>query len=198
VTVGRADHYPVELERDVETIGGGLVHLRPIRPTDDGHLTEFHERLSPQSVYRRFFFVHPKLTAAEIDRFTHVDYQDRLALIVEHDGQLIAVGRYERIAGTTEAEVAFVVDDRYQHQGIATILLEDLADSAWKHGVETFVAQTLVENRDMLDVFAGSGFPVSTTTEYGTVNVRFSIRSDEAYRTARALRHPQLGGSGAV
>jgi GNAT superfamily N-acetyltransferase len=189
-----ADPYPVELERDVETIGGGLVHLRPIRPTDDGHLTDFHERLSPQSVYRRFFFVHPRLTAAEIDRFTHVDYRDRLALIVEHGGQLIAVGRYERIAGTTEAEVAFVVDDRYQHRGIATILLEELADSAWKHGIETFVAQTLIENRDMLDVFAGSGFPVSTTTEYGTVSVRFSIRNDEAYRSVRALRHPPVDG----
>jgi GNAT superfamily N-acetyltransferase len=192
VTDRPADPYPVALERDVETIGGGLVHLRPIRPTDDGPLTDFHERLSPQSVYRRFFFVHPRLTAAEIDRFTHVDYQDRLALIVEHGGQLIAVGRYERIAGTTEAEVAFVVDDRYQHRGIATILLEELADAAWMHGVETFVAQTLVENRDMLDVFAGSGFPISTTTEYGTVSVRFSIRSDAAYRTVRARRHPQV------
>ena len=188
------DHYPAELERDVETIGGGLVHLRPIRPTDDGPLTDFHQRLSPQSVYRRFFFVHPRLTAAEIDRFTHVDYRDRLALIVEHGGQLIAVGRYERIAGTTEAEVAFVVDDRYQHRGIATILLEELADWGWKHGVEAFVAQTLVDNRDMLDVFAGSGFAVSTTTEYGTVSVRFSIQSDEAYRTARTLRHPQVDG----
>jgi GNAT superfamily N-acetyltransferase len=86
--------------------------------------------------------------------------------------------------------VAFVVDDRYQHRGIATILLEELADAAWKQGVETFMAQTLVENRDMLDVFAGSGFPVSTTSEYGTVDVRFSIRSDEAYRAARSIRHP--------
>jgi GNAT superfamily N-acetyltransferase len=197
VTAGSADHYPVELECDVETIGGDLVHLRPIRPTDDGGLTEFHARLSPQSVYRRFFFVHPRLTAAEIDRFTHVDYRDRLALIVEHGGQLIAVGRYERMAGAAEAEVAFVVDDRYQHQGLATILLEQLADSARKQGVETFVAQTLAENRDMLDVFAGSGFAVSTTTEYGTVSVRFSIRSDDAYRSARALRHPQVGGRGA-
>jgi GNAT superfamily N-acetyltransferase len=198
VTGGPADHYPAELERDVETIGGGLVHLRPIRPTDSGHLTEFHERLSPQSVYRRFFFVHPRLTSAEIDRFTHVDYQDRLALIVEHGGQLIAVGRYERMAGTTEAEVAFVVDDRYHHQGIATILLEELADSAWKHGVETFVAETLAENRAMLDVFAGSGFPVSSTTEYGTVSVRFSIRSDTAYRAARASRRPGVDVRGTV
>jgi GNAT superfamily N-acetyltransferase len=190
VTVGPADQYPVERERDIETIDGGLLHLRPIRPTDDVHLKEFHERLSPQSVYRRFFFVHPRLTGAEIDRFTHVDYQDRLALIVEHGGQLIAVGRYERIAGTTEAEVAFVVDERYQRQGIATILLEELAESAWKYGVKTFVAQTLVENRDMLDVFAGSGFLVNTTSEYGTVSVRFSIRSDDAYRAARAIRHP--------
>ena len=49
----QAGRYPSELVGDVETIGGLTVHLRPICPDDDGRLREFHERLSPQSVYRR-------------------------------------------------------------------------------------------------------------------------------------------------
>jgi GNAT superfamily N-acetyltransferase len=183
------DCYPRALAGDVETMAGTTVHLRPIRPDDGGRLTQFHEGLSPQSVYRRFFFTHPRLSAAETERFTHVDYVDRLALVAEHDDRLVAVGRYERIPGTAEAEVAFIVADEFQHQGIGTILLERLAGAAWKNGIEVFAAQTLSENRDMLEVFMKSGFHVTTSTEFGTVSVRFPIRPNDTYRSAYAGRH---------
>ncbi|MGD0312578.1 MAG: GNAT family N-acetyltransferase [Acidimicrobiales bacterium] len=193
------DRYPLDLAGDVETMTGDIVHLRPIRPDDGDGLTQFHEGLSAQSVYRRFFFTHPRLSAAETDRFTHVDYLDRLALVAEHHDRLVAVGRYERIPGTAEAEVAFVVADEFQHQGIGTILLERLAGAAWQNGIEAFSAQTLSENRDMLEVFMKSGFHVTTGTEYGTVSVRFPIRPDDAYRSAYAGRHhgtpPGRGGA---
>jgi GNAT superfamily N-acetyltransferase len=186
---GGVGRYPLELVDDVETTAGVTVHLRPIRPDDGCHLTEFHESLSPQSVYRRFFFMHPRLSAAETEKFTHVDYVDRLALVAEHGGRLVAVGRYERIPGTADAEVAFVVADDFQHQGIGTILLERLAGAAWKNGIEAFVAQTLSENRDMLEVFMRSGFHVTSTTDHGTVSVRFPIQPGDAYRLAYAGRH---------
>ena len=185
----RADGYPFELVCDVETMAGIPVHIRPIRPDDGVRLTEFHEQLSPQSVYRRFFFMHPRLSAAETERFTHVDYADRLALVAEREDRLVAVGRYDRIPGTTEAEVAFVVADDLQHQGIGTILLERLADAALKNGIEVFVAQTLSENHDMLEVFMRSGFHVTSTSDCGTVSVRFPIRPDDSYRLACAGRH---------
>ncbi len=185
-------HYPFELVDAAETTTGITVHLRPIRPDDDCVLTEFHENLSPESIYRRFFFMHPKLSVAETKKFTHVDYVDRLALVAEHDDRLVAVGRYERIPGTADAEVAFVVADEFQHQGIGTILLERLAGAAWGNGITAFVAQTLSENGDMLEVFSGSGFHVTTTTEYGTVNIRFPIQPDDAYRLAFAGRHQGL------
>ena len=72
----------------------------PFAPYDGRLLNEFHENLSLQSVYRRFFFLHPRLSAAETERFTHVDYVDRLALVAEHGDRLVAVGRYERIPRT--------------------------------------------------------------------------------------------------
>lgn len=185
----RADRYPFELVCEVETMAGTSVHIRPIRPDDGTRLTEFHEHLSPQSVYRRFFFMHPRLSLAETERFTHVDYVDRLALVAEQEDRLVAVGRYERIPGTTEAEVAFVVADEFQHQGVGTILLERLASAALKNGIEVFIAETLSENHDMLEVFIRSGFHVTSTTEYGTVSVRFPIQPDDAYQLACAGRH---------
>lgn len=185
---GQVGRYPAELVRDLETRDGKVVHLRPIQPEDDERLMEFHEHLSLRSVYRRFFFVHPKLSAVETEHFTHVDYVNRLALVIEHDGRVVGVGRYDRTAGTTDAEVAFVVADEFQHHGLGTILLEHLAVAALENGITAFVAETLAENRDMLGVFMNSGFHVTSSRDYGTVSLRFSIEPDDAYRSARALR----------
>lgn len=194
----QAAPYPTELECGARTMNGSAFHLRPIRPDDGARLTEFHEHLSPQSIYRRYLFMHRTLSTTEVERFTHTDNVDRLALVAEYVDRLVAVGRYERLSGTAEAEVAFVVADEFQHLGIGTIRLEQLAAAALKHGIKAFVAQTLAENRDMIDVFMKSGFHVTSSREYGTVNVRFPIEPDDAYRSACADRHhaeyPLRGG----
>jgi GNAT superfamily N-acetyltransferase len=180
-----APPYPSELECEVITRDGGSVHLRPIRPEDAAALVTFHRGLSRRSVYRRYFFMHTELSADEVTQFTCVDYVDRVALVVLDGEQLIGIGRYNRTPGTTEAEVAFVVADAYQHRGLATHLLERLADAAWSHGITTFVALVLVENRDMLDVFMHAGYPVDTDLEGGTLDLRFSIAPTAATRSAR-------------
>jgi GNAT superfamily N-acetyltransferase len=143
-------------------------------------MVAFHSHLSPHSCYLRFFTYHPTLSASEVERFTCVDYQDRLALVAEIDDQLIAVGRYDRHVGTTEAEVAFVVADAFQHHGIGSLLLDELAQAARDKGIITFLADTLRENHTMLDVFRHSGFPVTTKTEYDTVALRFPIANGAA------------------
>jgi GNAT superfamily N-acetyltransferase len=185
---GLAPRYPVELAVDVTTNSGATVHMRPIRPDDAAGLVEFHHGLSPDSVYRRFFSVHPTLSDVEVARFTCVDYVERSALVAQDRDQLVAVGRYDRTPGTTEAEVAFIVADDYQHQGIGPILLEHLATAAWRNGIKTFVASTMADNREMLHVFADSGFQVSRVLEAGIIDVRFSIEPDEAYLAACAAR----------
>lgn len=173
----------------VMTRTGEAVHVRPIQPGDSARLAQFHQHLSLRSAYRRFFFVHPVLSAAEVERFTTVDYVDRLALVIEEGQHLLAVGRYDRSPGTVEAEVAFVVADLYQNHGIGTLLLEQLAAAAWRNGITTFTASVLPENREMLGVFIDSGFPATTHAEDGIVSVRFPIEPDDAYRSACAVRH---------
>jgi GNAT superfamily N-acetyltransferase len=163
-------------------------NLRPIRPDDADLLVGFHSHLAARSTYLRFFTFHPTLTAGEVERFTSVDYVDRLALVVEVAGKLIAVGRLDRHLGTSEAEVAFVVADEYQYHGIGSLLLDQLAQAARDRGITTFVADTLSENHTMLDVFRHSGFEMSSNTEYGTVTLRFGIGLTETYRVALAAR----------
>jgi GNAT superfamily N-acetyltransferase len=182
--------YPGELAAEVRTTEGNLLYLRPIGPDDAAGLVEFHRGLSDRSVYRRFFSAHPTLSEAEVARFTHVDYVDRLALVALDGDRIVGVARYERCPGTDEAEVAFVIADEYQHHGIGTLLLEHLAEAAWHRGITEFVAETFTENRDMLRVFYDSGFTVRTSSEGGTSTVRFGIEPDEGYLAARAARHP--------
>ncbi len=167
--------YPSGLECTEQLRDGTEVVFRPIRDSDGPAMTAFHESLSPRSVYRRFFFAHPHLSDGELERFTHVDYADRMAFVVVDDGRIVGVGRYERLGGTDEAEVAFVVTDAYQHRGIGSRLLVHLADAARPRGITSFQAQTLSENRAMLAVFLSSGYPVTTASEGGTVTVRFPI-----------------------
>ena len=133
--------YPAEWESDVVLTDGGTAHVRPILPSDADALVALHGRLSQESIYLRFFTPHPVLSSREIERFTQVDYNDRMALIAELDDEMVAVARYDRNPGDgTEAEVAFTVDDAHQGRGFGTIMLEHLATIARAHGITRFVA----------------------------------------------------------
>jgi GNAT superfamily N-acetyltransferase len=176
--------YPSGLEHDVVSADDLHYHVRPIRPDDGPRLVAFHHHLLPHSVYLRFFSFHPELSSQEVEHFTCVDYVNRLALVAESEDRLVAVGRYDSAPGDTEAEVAFVVADEFQHHGIGALLLDELARAAWARGITSFRAETLCENRAMLDVFHHSGFPVTSSVEYGTVTLRFPIEPTDAYRAA--------------
>lgn len=178
----------LEVERDVRIHNGQVVHIRPIRPDDAALLVAFHDSLSPQSVYLRFFNFHPVLTAWEVERFTHVDYVDRLALVVLAEGRFVGVGRYDRVVGADEAEVAFVVEDGYQRQGIGALLADELARAARAQGIRVFVADTLAENAAMLEMFHRMGFPVESWFQEGVVKVRFPIEPVPSYVESLARR----------
>lgn len=176
-SVDRPCSYPQDLVAEVTT-DFGLIVVRPIRREDAAALVAFHDRLSRESQYLRFFQAHPHLSPAEVQRFTRVDYEDRLALVAELDGDLIGVARYDRVAGTTEAEVAFVVADTYQCHGLGGMLLHRLADAAISRGITGFVAETLLENQRMQAVFRESGFDVHSRFDQNIVKVSFPLQVD--------------------
>ena len=170
-----ATSWPEHWEATVATADGGAVHIRPITPDDADRLIEFHGRQSPESVYFRFFTARPRLSPAEVRNFTHVDLVERVALIALLDDVMIGVGRFDRYRGTTEAEVAFFIDDDHHGRGLATILLEYLAMAGRELGLTAFVASVLPTNRGMLAVFTSAGFETVTKFADGVVEVRFEI-----------------------
>ncbi len=180
--------YPADLVDAIVTERGLHLVLRPIRPSDAPLLARFHEQLSSDSVFRRYFSAHPMLSDAELVHLTTVDYCDRLAFVLLDGADLVGVGRYDRLGETDRAEVAFLVDDDYQHQGLGILLLDHLVDAALPRGITTFVAETQAGNRDMMRVFNRSGFPVTSRLEDEVIYVRFPITPTEESRVVRAAR----------
>ncbi|HYT10248.1 MAG TPA: GNAT family N-acetyltransferase, partial [Mycobacteriales bacterium] len=167
--------YPAAWEADVVVADGGVVHVRPIGPQDADRLVGLHSRLSERTVYLRYFAPHPRLSDRDLHRFTHVDHRDRVALVAQLGDDVIGVGRYDRIDGTADAEVAFVIDDAQQGRGIGSLLLEHLAAAARERGIERFVAEVLAENSRMVRVFTDAGYQASYSYDSGVVHLSFPI-----------------------
>ncbi len=96
-----------------------------------------------------------------------------MALLALSDAEVVGCASYvtvgERAPGRQSevAEIAFVVADHMHHRGIATLLLEHLVSHARSHQITTFTAQTLTENRAMLNVFADISLPVDRQLDDG-------------------------------
>jgi len=161
---------------DVLLADGSTVHMRQIEPGDADAIVALHSRFSARTRYLRYFSPYPRIPERDLHRFVHVDHRDREALVVSSGGQLIAVGRYERLGpGADDAEVAFVVEDAHQGQGIGSVLLEHLAAAARDAGIRRFVAEVLPENGGMLRVFGDAGYTIARQYEDGVVHLAFPI-----------------------
>jgi len=171
---------PIDAGNLINFDDGTEAVVRPISSADSQALLRFHSRLSARSIQLRYFYPHTDLSPREIEHFTQVDGKDRMAFVVECARELIAVGRYDRLEDHRVAEVAFVVADAYQHHGLATRLLQRLADTARAVGITRFTAEVQGENGAMLSVFHDAGFPIESKTEWGTVMLTMTIAPDLA------------------
>ena len=169
-------NYPARYESDTLLRDGSTLRLRPIRPDDVGALMEFHKRLSPRSVYFRYFSPLPELSHDKAVQLCAVDYHDTFALVGEHAGRIVAVARYYRDQEVHDrGEVAFLTEDALQGRGIATRMLERLAVIARENRIRTFEAYVLGDNRKMIDVFLNTGFQVERRLDGGVFYITFSI-----------------------
>ena len=178
---------PVEWEADVVLRDGTVAHIRPITPADADRLRQVHNRQSDESIYFRFFAPLRELSDRDVHRFTHVDYRDRVALVAILNGEIVGVGRFDRI-NASSAEVAFNISDHMQGKGIGSVLLEHLAAIAPEVGITRFTAEVLPHNRKMLMVFKDAGYEVSSHIEDGVVGLSFDILPTEQSKAVQLSR----------
>jgi RimJ/RimL family protein N-acetyltransferase len=175
---------------------GSAVEVRPISPADRQLLADGFERLSPESRYRRFFSPVSRLSERQLDYLTDVDHRDHEALVAQADsGDAVAVARYVRTRPGV-AEPAIVVADDWQGRGLATQLLDLLADRAREEGVDCFVAPVLAENRAAIRLFDGLG---GATARHDGVEVELTIplgaEKTGATPSLRQVLHEVAAGS---
>jgi GNAT superfamily N-acetyltransferase len=167
------DYSATEILRD-----GRTVKIRALRPDDRTGLLAAVDRTSQQSLYRRFFAFKRGFTEREIDFYLNVDFVDHVALVavLEEDGQSVigGGGRYI-VVQAGAAEVAFVVDDAHQGQGIGAALMRHLAALARQAGLKELSADVLSENAAMLKVFETSGLEIRIRRETGSIHVTLQL-----------------------
>ncbi len=168
---------------------GRPVRLRPVRPSDADGMVDFYGRVSDQSKYLRFFAPYPRLTERDLQRFTRVDHDRRVALVALLGGAIIGVARYDAL-DDDNAEVAFLVEDAHQGRGLAQLLLEHLAQAARDRGLRGFVADVLPDNSRMIQVFREQGYRVSGELSDGVLRMTFPIeQTDTAVGVLAAREH---------
>ena len=165
---------------DATMLDGAAIRIRAIRPDDQERLHDHFRSLSEKSVYFRFMGIKRDLPPQDLKRLTDLDFKNHvgLAATLTENGRerFIGVGRYICGADPHRAEVAFAVLDAFQGHGIGTLLLEHLSLIADANGVSEFEADVLGENRQMLEVFAHSGFESRRSLESGVVHLHSSTR----------------------
>jgi GNAT superfamily N-acetyltransferase len=132
------------------------IRVRPIEPEDAVRLERLFYRLSPETIYRRFFTLLPAPRPGMLQHLATVDHDDREALVALEGDEIIAVARWDRSAHhSADAEMAVTVEDAWQHRGLGRALTRMLAAEATRHGVTELTAVVLTDSRPALGLASG-------------------------------------------
>lgn len=145
--------------------------MRLIHPSDAPRLQRMAARLSPRTVYTRFFNALPRLSDAMARHFAEVDYRDRLAPVALDPADpeaIIAVARFDRSPGADAAETAVLVEDRFQGRGLVLLLVVE----ARARGIQRLVSHVLADNpRAIRLAQPPMGYAYRTSWEEGVVRI---------------------------
>ena len=149
---------------------GELVHIRPLRASDERLLQDLFYRLSTDSSYQRFLSHKRCYPRQEIAKLADFDDRQNGALVATGSGdaeEVLGMARYDVEPRTSHAEVALVVRDDWQGRGLGTNLFARLVALARAQGLRGFTASVLSGNARMLSVFRSSGLPLTDAMDCG-------------------------------
>ncbi len=166
-----AHFYPAEIATEEVFKNDVKVRFRAIKPSDEEEMRRLFYRFSDKAVYYRYFSPIKTMPHAKMQEYVNVDYNTILSIVgLEGEpkkGHIIAEARYVKNQSRLYAEVAFVVDEKYQAIGIATYLYKMLIRLAKERGLQGFTADVLSSNKGMMKVFEKGGELVKAKLEHG-------------------------------
>jgi acetyltransferase len=165
---------------------GHLVSMRLVAPSDAGMIADLLAGLSAQSLFLRYCmpmpYMAPEAVAREVARLGQAHMAQRRTVvalaIVGGVEQLIAVAELARDPGSSaSAEIALVVADAYQREGIGSALCHYLMIVARQQGLAELRALVLAENVAVRRMVARSGAPYTAETRQGMTTIQIDLRS---------------------
>jgi len=173
---------------------GTTVEIRPAGPDDAGAVTRFHEAMSEDNLYLRFFSMSKRAGEQEARRVCRPPDADHAALLALLGTRVVGLASYEPTGTPGLAEIAFAVADDMHGRGVATLLLEHLVSLGRARRLQAFTATTLPQNTAMLRVFADAGLAVRRRLVDDVIEVTLpiphaaAVGADSAYLDAVAGR----------
>ena len=193
--MGQVVHSP-DYQVSVTLLDGHIALIRQIRSADYNELRSFFGRLGPETMFLRFHYAKPVVSEQELLSYCECDCESTYTLIaqMERGGrvEIVGVGRYDRLPDTHNAEVAFVVEDKEQGNGIGTHLLAHLAVVAKEKGFAKFVAETVTYNEIMLSIFRKYDEFLRREVDGDSCRVTFSITPTRGPATRPQVHEPSV------
>jgi acetyltransferase len=155
--------YPKELEESITLKDGRQMLLRPIVPEDEPALNRTFARLDPDEIRNRFLQPMRTLNHIMAARFTQIDYDREMALVLTEDGipgntDIHAVVRLSADPDNVQAEFAIIVQHQVAGQGLGLLLMERILAYARSRGIGTVWGVTLRDNQRMRALARSLGF----------------------------------------
>ena len=166
--------YPIQYVSPWVMRNGSPVTLRPIRPEDETMMPDFHTAVSERSVYFRYFHaskLDQRVAHERLIRMCFLDYDREMAMLADYADpatgkhQILAIARMSKLHATNSAEVAVIVRDQFQHQGLGIELTRRLVQIARDERLGTLVAYMLQENIEMQGLLRKVGFHLTTSED---------------------------------
>jgi acetyltransferase len=159
--------YPTRYVSAWKMKDGTPVTIRPIRPEDEPLLVEFHQTLSEESVYHRYFSqikLDQRIAHERLVRICFNDYDREIALVAEYKDsktrrrQIIGVARLSKARGLNEGEFAMIIGDPWQKHGLGTEMLKRVIQIGKNEKLKRITAEIMADNVGMQHVSRKVGF----------------------------------------
>jgi GNAT superfamily N-acetyltransferase len=154
--VDRPRNYPEEFERSLTLADGRVVRVRPIVPRDASDLAAAISSADSETLHRRFLGGAPPTSPDSLARLVTVDYSSRFALTAWSGSHGVAIARYEQLETGPDqvvtAEVAVAVDPAWRRIGLATALVQLLAERAAACGIRRLTATYFANNEPIVQL----------------------------------------------
>jgi acetyltransferase len=161
----------------------GQLLLRPITPKDEPEMVEFHQVLSEETIYQRYFehiCLESRIGHERLARICTND-DDSFALVAAVPARagtpaaILAVGRLSRTEDSSRADFALLVHDKAQGHGIGPALMERLILLARACGFRQLAGEVLVANHEMQNVCRRFGFSLRTQANDGLLEACLNL-----------------------